>query len=40
VLLATYAHLLPADHERARQAIEAAFGEGSRVIAVSRGSAS
>jgi integrase len=36
VLLRTYAHLLPADHERARMAVEAAFAEGSRVTAVSR----
>lgn len=36
VLLATYAHLLPADHERARRVVEAAFAEGSRVTDVSR----
>ena len=35
VLLATYAHLLPADHERVRQVVEAAFGDGSRVMDVS-----
>jgi integrase len=36
-LLATYAHLLPADHERARSAVAAAFSEAgsSRVTAVS-----
>jgi integrase len=36
VLLRTYAHLLPADHERARAVVEAAFAEGSRVTGVSR----
>ncbi|MGH9187908.1 MAG: tyrosine-type recombinase/integrase [Acidimicrobiales bacterium] len=36
VLLATYAHLLPADHDRARAVVEAAFSPTSRVMAVSR----
>jgi integrase len=36
VLLATYAHLLPGDHDRARLAVEAAFTDaGSRVTSVS-----
>ena len=36
VLLANYAHLLPGDHDRARSAVEAAFGEAaSRVTGVS-----
>lgn len=40
VLLATYAHLLPGDHDRARAVVEAAFAEaGSRVTGVSGGSA-
>jgi integrase len=39
MLLTTYAHLLPADHDRARQVIEAALGESSRVTDVSPGSA-
>jgi integrase len=38
VLLATYAHLLPGDHDRARSAVEAAFADiGSRVTVVSGG---
>jgi integrase len=37
MLLATYAHLLPVDHERARSAIETAFAGSSRVTAVSGG---
>jgi hypothetical protein len=38
VLLATYAHLLPGDHHRARSAVEAAFtGARSRVTSVSGG---
>jgi integrase len=40
VLLATYAQLLPGDHDRARAVVEAAFAEaGSRVTGVSGGSA-
>ena len=35
VLLSTYAHLLPAHHERTRRVVEAAFAEGSRVTGVS-----
>ncbi len=36
VLLATYAHLRPGDHDRARSAVEAAFADaGSRVTSVS-----
>jgi len=38
-LLNTYAHLLPADHDRARRVVEAAFGETWRVTDVSPGSA-
>jgi integrase len=38
VLLSTYAHLLPADHDRARQVVEAAFGKSWRVTGVSPGS--
>jgi integrase len=37
-LLRTYAHLMPADHDRARTAVAAAFAAGSRVTNVSRGS--
>jgi integrase len=38
VLLATYAHLPPGDHDRARSAVEAAFADaGSRVTGVSGG---
>jgi integrase len=37
MLLGTYAHLLPADHDRSRRAVEVAFSEGSRVTGVSSG---
>ena len=37
VLLSTYADLLPADHDRARQVVEAGFSESWRVTGVSPG---
>jgi integrase len=40
VLLSTYAHLLPAEHDRARQVVEAAFSESWRATGVSPGSVS
>ena len=35
-LLRTYAHLMPADHDRARTVVQAAFASGPRVPDVSR----
>jgi integrase len=40
LLLSTYAHLLPADHDRARRVVEVAFSESWRVTGVSPGSVS